>query len=388
MEKLRKLKNQFTLSHSPTKDPFLVTVAKNRAFNAIPEKIFDYLEPLDLLQCRLVHTSWKVILDNPNFWLKLLRKKGMLEPDIQTWKLILNESKNEDSIQTEFKLCLMKLAIDDLKISLYKLKFRNSSFSLKIKSENKISGNANPILIALLNKNVVWMNTMMKHSKSRNTALNCLGHSINVTNFISPQGLQGQDIWGVGWLTLLDVLLEASFDKKCRGNDTIEAIAPILGEIPKAICHTWSPIERAVMCNNFRGVKLLAGTADDTSLKDALRHAIICKKRMKICVYLIQHFSMRGLSIDFIFQNAVPWLPQGMRLFPKRYGFFFDMHEGFTPMTAAAERGLLEIVETLAEISEDPNATDAFRFTPIARATFAGRFKTARLLLSYDDKNA
>ena len=139
MEKLRKFKNQFAFSRTHNVDPFLVTVAKNRAFNAIPEKIFDFLEPLDLLQCRLVHTSWKVILDNPNFWLKLLRKKGMLEPDIQTWKLILNESKNEDSIQTEFKLCLMKLAIDDLKISLYKLKFRNSSFSLKIKSENNQS---------------------------------------------------------------------------------------------------------------------------------------------------------------------------------------------------------------------------------------------------------
>ena len=83
MEKLRKFKNQFTFSRALDVDPFMVTVAKNRAFNAIPElpeKIFDYLEPLDLLQCRLVHTSWKVILDNPNFWLKLLRKKA------ENWK--------------------------------------------------------------------------------------------------------------------------------------------------------------------------------------------------------------------------------------------------------------------------------------------------------------
>ena len=384
MEKLRKFKNQFTFSRSYNADPFLVIVAKNRALNAIPEKIFDFLEPLDLLQCRLVHKSWKAILDNPNFWLKLLRKKGMLELNILIWKIILKASKKEDTLQIEFKLCLMKLAIDDLKISIYKPKFRNSFFSLKMRPERKVYGNANPILIALMNKNVVWMNTMMKHSRSRKMVLKSLKRAVNVTDFISPQGQLGQDIWRVGWYTLLDVLLEASFDKKCRGNDTIKAIAPILGEIPKAICHTWSPVERVVMCNNIRGVKMLAGTADDISLKDAIRHAIICK-RTRICVYLIQHFSMRGLSVDFTFQHAVP---QGMRLFPVRYGLKFDMYEGDSPMTAAAESGLTEIVEALAEISEDPNATNAFGFTPIATATFAFHFETARLLLSYDDKKA
>ena len=114
MEKLRNLqvKTLANLLRKPnlTTESFLVTTAQNRALNVIPEKIFGFLDPKDLLQCRLVHSSWKEIVDNPNFWLQILKSKGMVQYDVEMWKLFLEDTK-QDRVRKEIKLCLMKLAI-------------------------------------------------------------------------------------------------------------------------------------------------------------------------------------------------------------------------------------------------------------------------------------
>ena len=96
--------------------------------------MFGFLEPKDLLQCRLVHTSWKEIVDNPKFWLQILKQKGMLPYDVEMWKIFLEDTKRDKLVRKELKLCLMKLAIDNLQVSIYKQKLKKSSFSLKLRS--------------------------------------------------------------------------------------------------------------------------------------------------------------------------------------------------------------------------------------------------------------
>ena len=375
MEKLKNLQVK-TLAKSLrrpnlTTESFLVTTAQNRALNVIPEKIFGFLDPKDLLQCRLVHSSWKEIVDNPKFWLQILKSKGMVQYDVEMWKLFLEDTK-QDRVRKEIKLCLMKLAIDNLQVSIYKQKLKKSSFSLKLRSIAKVQMTPNPTMIAFLNKNVVWINAMMTYPKSRKMAL----------KFFAAFKIPVNDqLNSTGWLTLLDVLLEASFDKKHRGNKTIEVITPMLGDIRKGICKTWSPLERTVMTDNFNGAKIIIGYSDDVSLKDAFRHALI-RKNVKLVELIVEHLAMRGISINYRFDFAEP-----RTIFhPVLTWFEFDFVQGYTPMTLAARRGPIKIVDILAQVSENLNEVDEFGLTPLAAATFSGKFHIGRLLLSYESQ--
>ena len=378
MEKLRnrQFKGLGQLMQRPNliTESFLVTTAQNRALNVIPEKIFGFLAPKDLLQCRLVHSSWKEIVDNPKFWLQILKRNGMFPYDVEMWEIFIEDTKKERLVRIEVKLCLMKLAIDNLLVSIYKQKLKKSSFSLKLRSKAKIQMTPNPTMIAFLNKNVVWINAMMKYPKSRKMAL----------KFFAAFKIPVNDqLNSTGWLTLLDVLLEASFDKKNRGNKTIEVVTPMLGDITKGICKTWSPLERTVICDNFKGAKIIIGYSDDVCLKDAFRHAII-RKNVKMVEIIVEHMAMRGISINYRFDFAEP----RTRFQPIFTWYEFDFVQGYTPMTLAARRGPIEIVDILAKVSENLNEVDDFGFTPLAAATFSGKFNIGRLLLSYESQNS
>jgi ankyrin repeat protein len=54
---------------------------------------------------------------------------------------------------------------------------------------------------------------------------------------------------------------------------------------------------------------------------------------------------------------------------------------GVTPLMVAAERGLLEVVEALAEAGAELEATDRNGSTPLAHAVAAGQLEAARALL-------
>ena len=46
----------------------------------IGEKVFSFLSAEDLLKCRLVCESWKIIVENPVFWLHKLENIGQPKP--------------------------------------------------------------------------------------------------------------------------------------------------------------------------------------------------------------------------------------------------------------------------------------------------------------------
>ena len=80
------------------------------AINKIPglqhiaEDIFKLLDKESLMNCRLVNSSWKKILDEPKFWLKKFHSDSKLERgfsisdyDVQrSWKMIAKECNDID----------------------------------------------------------------------------------------------------------------------------------------------------------------------------------------------------------------------------------------------------------------------------------------------------
>ena len=57
-------------------------VTKIPGLQQIAEKIFDHLSKDDLLNCRLVNSSFKEILDKPNFWFS--KHEATNEPELKT----------------------------------------------------------------------------------------------------------------------------------------------------------------------------------------------------------------------------------------------------------------------------------------------------------------
>ena len=79
-------------------------ITKNPGFQHISEDISKLLEKESLMNCRLVNSSWKEILDEPKFWLKkfhsdkkLERASSIQDDDIQrSWKMIAKEHNDND----------------------------------------------------------------------------------------------------------------------------------------------------------------------------------------------------------------------------------------------------------------------------------------------------
>ena len=67
--------------------------------DSIIGKILEFLDITGLLNCRLVSQSWKLRLDNPEFWLRKLRQMkslGLQETQIKKWTDLVRESKRKN----------------------------------------------------------------------------------------------------------------------------------------------------------------------------------------------------------------------------------------------------------------------------------------------------
>ena len=79
-------------------------ITKNPGFQHISEDISKLLDKESLMNCRLVNSSWKKILDEPNIWLKkfhsdskLHRSSSIQDDDVQrSWKMIAKECNDID----------------------------------------------------------------------------------------------------------------------------------------------------------------------------------------------------------------------------------------------------------------------------------------------------
>ena len=75
-----------------------------QAHPEIIEKLFSALDPLTLLNCRLVCKTWNQFLENPTFWLKKLKEVGQPEEIETAWKNLI--AKAEEIEVENFARCL------------------------------------------------------------------------------------------------------------------------------------------------------------------------------------------------------------------------------------------------------------------------------------------
>ena len=76
----------------------------------ISEDILKLLDKKSLLNCRLVNSSWKKIIQKPIFWLKKLRFEYNNNMDVQKyWITVAREINHDDQIEQELVLILLKI---------------------------------------------------------------------------------------------------------------------------------------------------------------------------------------------------------------------------------------------------------------------------------------
>ena len=79
--------------HQPSKKqrsaPIFDEIINNPGLQHIMEKIFLNLDFADILACQLINKSCKEIVDNPMFWLKKWRLRGLSEKNHKNWTQVI-----------------------------------------------------------------------------------------------------------------------------------------------------------------------------------------------------------------------------------------------------------------------------------------------------------
>ena len=75
-------------------------ITSNSGLHHISEDIFQFLDINSLMNCRLVKSSWKDVLDQPIFWLKKIYSVNSIFFDIHdpSWKLLAQEDLDQVQI--------------------------------------------------------------------------------------------------------------------------------------------------------------------------------------------------------------------------------------------------------------------------------------------------
>ena len=66
----------------------------NTGLKFIAEEIFIYLDFEDLERCKQVCESWKLILNNPSFWLRKCIQYGGFKTNNSAWKMVVEDTKH------------------------------------------------------------------------------------------------------------------------------------------------------------------------------------------------------------------------------------------------------------------------------------------------------
>ena len=74
----------------------------------ISEDIFELLDKKSLMDCRLVNSSWKNVLEQPILWLKKMKLENVPMNVQQSWKNLAQQLENGHP-KKEFVLTLIKI---------------------------------------------------------------------------------------------------------------------------------------------------------------------------------------------------------------------------------------------------------------------------------------
>ena len=83
-------------------------ITKNPGLHHIAEDIFKILKKKSLMNCRLVNKSWKHMLDQSMFWLKMLEAENVPVDLIFRWKMLIQKL-GDKHLSQDFALTLIKM---------------------------------------------------------------------------------------------------------------------------------------------------------------------------------------------------------------------------------------------------------------------------------------
>ena len=85
-------------------------LTQNPGFLHLGQEIFLYLDHKSLLECQEVCRSWKRFLDNPKFWIKKCKQKGLTQDLYYTWmKLSHKLEETETCLEQNVTKCLIRM---------------------------------------------------------------------------------------------------------------------------------------------------------------------------------------------------------------------------------------------------------------------------------------
>ena len=83
-------------------------ITKTPGLQHISEEILQLLDKKSLMNCRLVNSSWKNVMNQPTFWITKMEREEIPEDVPRSWKMLAQEL-NDDQLSNEFVLILNKL---------------------------------------------------------------------------------------------------------------------------------------------------------------------------------------------------------------------------------------------------------------------------------------
>ena len=87
-------------------------ITKTPGFQHLSEDILKLLDKKSLMDCRIVNSSWKTILDQPTFWLKKMKMSDMPRLFQKSWKMIASKLEDvDDTIYLNHKFVLAMIKI-------------------------------------------------------------------------------------------------------------------------------------------------------------------------------------------------------------------------------------------------------------------------------------
>ena len=318
-------------------------ITKIPGLQHISEDILKLLDKKSLMNCRLVNSSWKNVINQPTFWLMKMKREQIPEDVQRSWKMLAQDL-NDDEIANEFVLILSKLVKSNQK----KIKGRFRSFLGYLFTWFAQSDKSLPdhsmvqlleIVVQLKEANIYpdFMKFILEHVDSNSKVDVKLSGKmfhggVHLSTNLSP--IQLAALYGQ---TESVEKLKLKYD--CRDVKTQ---------------YNESLIHLAVSYGHLETIKVFANfiiTQNTLGNTEMMYAAFV--GHLDIVHFLKEH-------------TDNPLNPN---------------NKGFTPIHAAAQEGHLEVLKYLAGLTDTPLAPTNFGVTPIHSAALRGHVECLKFLV-------
>ena len=337
--------NAFNL---PKKPLSLDEISKIQGLQHISEDIFKLLDKKSLMDCRLVNSSWKNVLDQPIIWWKKMNSENQSEDIQRSWKTLVKEL-NKNQISKKFVLVLMKIYQRD-----------------KLQS---------PLEIVV----------ELQKAKKYPSLIRFILENEDINSKVSVKD-ESDPCLDFDFFDITPIHLAA-----CYGLTT--TVVKLLEKYDSSNIQTESDGDTPLICAAYMGhletVKISAGFSDLNA----------SDKQRQTPIFLAASFGHEEIVKFLVPRVENPNVPDKFGQTPiliaawygrihivKYLSKFIENPNapapcGFTPLQKAAREGHAEVVKFLSKFTENPNESDPWGITPLKAASQKNHHEVVQVLL-------